>query len=87
MAQVRNRSIVRRAVCVLAAIVLLLVSYILAWVANDIAFTRGYISLEAWSWMENTVFAPIHIYDGPGKESLDTFRMWLVMASFDDLEE
>ena len=70
----RKRPIARRAVMVMAAVVLLASAYVGAWVLLPQAANRRWIDWTAVSMLEETVFAPITVYSAeqwPGADWLN----------------
>ena len=71
-----RRRIVRRAVMVVAVVVLLPAAYICAYGETYWLWGRGTISIRTLTRLELNVFAPLHYYDGPGSKSLREWCGW-----------
>lgn len=64
-----------------AVMFLLLCGYVTLWIANDVAYARGIIPVWLWEGLDQTLFVPIESYAGPGKDSLQSLRVRLVLDS------
>lgn len=74
MSKLPRRRVVRRAVMALAGCVLLLVWYVGSWTILPHALDAGIISFDTWFSLEDTAYAPVHMYREaawPGASLLD----------------
>jgi hypothetical protein len=58
---------------------LLLCNYVTLWIVNDAAYARGMIPAWLWEGLDQSLFAPIESYNGPGKDALQSLRVRLVL--------